>query len=358
MKKLFTIILVLAVTISLTACADLQDSKTYCHFTSQELNNLCNLIEKSTPVHADCEDSKIPVIQVLEYGSLGGQDIPSDFPSMVNHLYKTEDNKSTGIKIMQLYKKDVYPTDDTDNVYIVIYTIYSYVESTFGTINNVSFKDGVLTVSTTKPHRDLVSPAFSHVYTIIEIDGSDIKGNVDSFKLDITYKRTDGSTYNPNEMTTTGKKVTCIAETFHAGYGAPEEMINSALNSDKLDEDISRLPIWKFETKDEYDTFIESYSSRLSTENLKDDAMDDEFFEENTVLVVYIELGSGSFLYKAHEITLTDSSVSVGVVNTYPKDYCITCDMSGKFIRVIFDKDDIKSVTSFDAEDIGHIDDM
>ncbi len=132
-----------------------------------------------------------------------------------------------------------------------------------------------------------------------------------------------------------------------AGYGGSEEFFNSALNADRLGQnDEEHLPIFKIETLDEYNQFIEDYGDILYTEKLP--GFDEMYFFEYTVLLVYKATNSGSYMYKIKSHSLSSAEICVYIEQANNPENIDTA-MDGWFIGLCLDKNLFDGVTSFDA---------
>lgn len=145
----------------------------------------------------------------------------------------------------------------------------------------------------------------------------------------------------------------------HANWSDDSRIYNSALNADKLDiRDSGNLPIYKFDTKDDLDQFKSNFGDILTmnygygTEPSFNDATakyDEEFFKENTLMLVYVTASSGSYRFGVKKVFCNDKSYCIYIeqINN-PSVY--TCDMAGWFITVAEKDSKIANCTEFDAK--------
>ncbi len=136
--------------------------------------------------------------------------------------------------------------------------------------------------------------------------------------------------------------------TVDAGYGGSDDFFAAALNSDLLEStDKEHLPIFKFETLEEYNKFISDHAEILKTENLPS-YFDEAYFSEQTVLLIYKSANSGSYVYgvKKHDLGKTDICIYIEQKND-PEN--IDTAMAGWFIGLCLDKNITEGVTGFDA---------
>ncbi len=135
-------------------------------------------------------------------------------------------------------------------------------------------------------------------------------------------------------------------------------LIMSSLNSDKmLISSEQHLPVFKFDSLGELESFKKAYGGSLTMDMGYDEmpsfkeataSYDDAFFENKSVVLVYVSSSSGSFRYGVTSVGLSGSDLSVGVYQSFdPEAY--TANMAGWFITVELEKSDIKDCKSFDA---------
>lgn len=126
----------------------------------------------------------------------------------------------------------------------------------------------------------------------------------------------------------------------------------NALNFEKLEGKYAKsMPIHCVDTKEELDAFKESYNDRLHIDSDDEEKIakyDDKFFKDNSLLIVYVESGSGSFEYAFDSISFTNDSVCVHIVRTNDPNHW-TDDMAGWLITVAVPDSLLKGCSSFDA---------
>lgn len=145
----------------------------------------------------------------------------------------------------------------------------------------------------------------------------------------------------------------------YANWSDDSRIYNSALNADKLDiRDSGNLPIYKFDTKDDLDQFKSNFGDILTmnygygTEPSFNDVSskyDEEFFKENTLMLVYVTASSGSYRFGVKKVFCNGKSYCINIeqINN-PSAY--TCDMAGWFITVAEKDSKIANCTEFDAK--------
>ena len=126
----------------------------------------------------------------------------------------------------------------------------------------------------------------------------------------------------------------------------------NALNSEKLNNKYEKsMPIYRVDTKEELDFFKESYNDQLHIDSDDEEKIakyDDKFFKGHSLLIVYVESGSGSIEYAFDSMSFTKDSVCVHIVTTNDPRFG-TCDMAGWLITVAVSDSLLKNCKSFDA---------
>ena len=147
----------------------------------------------------------------------------------------------------------------------------------------------------------------------------------------------------------------------YAGWTDDPAIASGALNGESLQNaEETHLPIFKIDTLEDLEQFKTKYSNILSMDQGYNSILSfndalakaqfdrEDFFEKNTLLVVYVTAISGSYRFGVGGINATDDSVCVYVEKTNaPK--VLTDDMAGWFILGAVENDQIKNCSSFDA---------
>lgn len=138
----------------------------------------------------------------------------------------------------------------------------------------------------------------------------------------------------------------------HTGVIAP-----GALNLSKLSIDsVQHLPIYKAESLAELDEFKQNWGLSFDEErgeiksfNDVSATYNDEFFEENTLLVVYVSAISGTYRYVVRDVYIEGGELCVHVERTNDRGPASE-DMAGWFITLAVPNDMLEGCTSFDAD--------
>jgi len=146
---------------------------------------------------------------------------------------------------------------------------------------------------------------------------------------------------------------------YSVNYSSVSNFAEGCLNSKTLYSDsVKHLPIFKIENKTELDNFKENFDDVLSFDfdggevpSFEDStaSYDDAFFNENTLMLCYLDSSSGSYRFGVKEVYCDGEAFCVYVEQTNNPEV-FTCDMSGWLVTVNVKKSDIADCTSFDAQ--------
>lgn len=139
-----------------------------------------------------------------------------------------------------------------------------------------------------------------------------------------------------------------------------EDFYLAALNSDKLSiSSVQHLPVFRFETTQELEEFKERFGDHFAMEHSLDglipsfaditSEMDEAYFEGRTVFVVYVPASSGSYRFGVNSIYKEAEALCIHIEETAHPEVC-TCDMSGWFVVISLESNQIEGVTDFDAD--------
>ncbi len=145
----------------------------------------------------------------------------------------------------------------------------------------------------------------------------------------------------------------------YANHYRGENLFLGALNTETFwISSVLHLPIFKMESRAELEQFKNGYCADLTIDsgygevpsfNAITAAMDDAFFEQYTLLVVYVGANSGSYRYALDSAAINGERLCVHVrqVN-FPE--AVTMDMAGWFLTVPMEKSALEGVRYFDAD--------
>ena len=143
-----------------------------------------------------------------------------------------------------------------------------------------------------------------------------------------------------------------------AGWTGDASLFLGALNSDQLQTNHTQhLPIYVFKSKAELDSFITRMDEHLSLDEARDEVpaftetaakYDEEFFKDNSLILVYVTSGSWNTRYSATGFYCDGTSFVLHVEDTTKTDFGDTA-MGGWFVSVVVDNKLIDSCSQFDA---------
>lgn len=145
----------------------------------------------------------------------------------------------------------------------------------------------------------------------------------------------------------------------HANYHHSTRLNAAALNSNKLtDDNTLHLPILKLENIQELQQFKTDYANEFVMDsdyaevpsfNTATGHMDEAFFEENTVFLVYVPANSGSYRYGVESIDCDGNALTIHVQQTNNPE-AVTMDLAGWFVLVALPTGMVEDCTAFDAD--------
>ena len=146
----------------------------------------------------------------------------------------------------------------------------------------------------------------------------------------------------------------------YANWTDRSEIYTNALNTDKMtiSSSVRHLPIYKFDTLEDlvqfklnFDEDLDmnaSYDEIPSFEHTTGD-YSDTFFEENTLMLVYVGANSGTYRFGVNSVFCDGTSFCIHVEQVN-KPELVTCDMAGWFITVAVPDSMVANCTEFDAD--------
>lgn len=121
---------------------------------------------------------------------------------------------------------------------------------------------------------------------------------------------------------------------------------------------VRHLPVYKFDTKEELDSFKSEFKDILTMDQGYDEvpsfeyimaAYDDRFFSKYSLMLSYVRANSGSYRYGVSDVYCEDKAFCMYIEQlNNPEVY--TTDMAGWFVVVEVDKEDIANCDTFDAQ--------
>lgn len=144
----------------------------------------------------------------------------------------------------------------------------------------------------------------------------------------------------------------------YAGWSDDPSISEGALNKDALTGE--HLPIFKIDTLEDLESFKSKYGAVFSMDSGYDEALSfnaalekaqwdrDGFFEDNSLLIVYVPANSGSYRFGVQSVGVLKSSLCVYVEQKNDPEN-VTDDMAGWFVLIEIADKEIAGYTSFDA---------
>ena len=137
------------------------------------------------------------------------------------------------------------------------------------------------------------------------------------------------------------------------------EIYTNALNTDKMTiSSVRHLPIYKFDTLEDLEQFKlnfdevfgmnASHDGIPSFEHTTDD-YGETFFEENTLMLVYVSANSGTYRFGVNSVFCDGTSFCIHVEQVN-KPVIVTDDMAGWFITGAVPDSMVANCTEFDAD--------
>ena len=141
----------------------------------------------------------------------------------------------------------------------------------------------------------------------------------------------------------------------YADYG---RILSDCLNMGKMAiSSVQHLPIFKFDTYSELESFREKFKDDLCPDEGRDEVAsfnestgecDESFFENNSLIAVYVPATSGSYRFSYRDISIRDGRFYMNVYQiNEPEVY--TDDMAAWMVLAEYPKPDIESCTEYDA---------
>ncbi len=145
----------------------------------------------------------------------------------------------------------------------------------------------------------------------------------------------------------------------YANWAEESEIYFGALNKDKMAiSSVQHLPIYKFNTLEELEQFQLAFGEALTMDSGYDEVpsfnntvakYDDTYFEENSLLLVYVGANSGTYRFGVNSVFCDGDSLCIHVEQTNSPE-AVTDDMAGWFVTVAVSDSMVENFTEFDAD--------
>ena len=147
----------------------------------------------------------------------------------------------------------------------------------------------------------------------------------------------------------------------YAGWTSNQKVYDEALNKDLLkNENATHFPIFKADTFEEFEQFQSNYENVFNLEQGYDNVLSfndainkaqinrEVFFENYTLVLIYIPSNSSSIRYCIHHIAATENSICV-YIEQKDNPEIIENNMAGWFILLTVEDEKAVNYNSFDA---------
>ena len=145
----------------------------------------------------------------------------------------------------------------------------------------------------------------------------------------------------------------------YANWTEESEIYFGALNKEKMViSSVQHLPIYKFNTLEELEQFKLAFGEVLTMDRGYDEVpsfndittnYDETFFDENTLLLVYVGANSGTYRFGVSSVFCAENSFCIHIEQTNNPEV-VTDDMAGWFITVAVPDSMVENCTEFDAD--------
>lgn len=204
-------------------------------------------------------------------------------------------------------------------------------------------------------------------FTLTMCDGTEKRANPygDFFVIDGTgyktkYKPSERLNDFANELLEKATNITDYEKTVaYANWSEDPKIYSTCLNREQMSvSSVKHCPIFKIESNKDLENFKANYGDILAMAKSHDEMpsfetatakYDDKFFEENTLFVVYVTAGSGTYRFDIDRVYCDDDSFRVYVKQTNNPEV-VTMDMAGWFVTVAVKDDLVKECKFFDAD--------
>lgn len=147
----------------------------------------------------------------------------------------------------------------------------------------------------------------------------------------------------------------------YANWTEGDRIYVGSLNRGKMAiSSVRHLPIYRLDTLEDLQQFKRTFEDVLTMDSGYDEVpsfqetvekYDDSFFEDNSLMLVYIGTSSGTYRFGVHSVFCDENSFCIHVEQiNHPED--VTQDMAGWFVTVAVPDTMIANCTEFDADQI------
>lgn len=145
----------------------------------------------------------------------------------------------------------------------------------------------------------------------------------------------------------------------HGGWTEDDAIYTSALNTALMSENsVRHLPIYRFDLQSDLAQFCKQFGDSMALDqeyagvkSFMDvtASYDESFFEEHSLIVVYIAANSGSYRYDVESIAYGGTALTVHVEQTNDPEEA-TNDMVGWLVTAAIKDVELEHCTAYDAD--------
>ncbi len=143
-----------------------------------------------------------------------------------------------------------------------------------------------------------------------------------------------------------------------ANWSDNSDIITKSLNFNKMSiSSVQHLPIFKCEKQSDLNDFKNQFKDSLSFSSGYDEVPSFEevtagfgadFFDNNTLFLVYVSAGSGSLRFALDSYSVVDGTFRADIIQTNNPEV-VTDDMAGWLIVIPISNDQLENVQNYDA---------
>ena len=149
--------------------------------------------------------------------------------------------------------------------------------------------------------------------------------------------------------------VTPEYKTVRVNWSNDPRIASLALNADAIANGSRQLPMYRIDDIQDVEGFETKFAGCFSFYGNGEGSFsgimaeyDEKFFENNSIIIVYVTSGSGSNRFGVSSVSSVNGVFSVEIANTYSPEIG-TCDMAGWFMIIEVADEDLNSCTEFKA---------
>lgn len=207
-------------------------------------------------------------------------------------------------------------------------------------------------------------PGGTAVYAAIKLENgsaSDLPGDVLDALANMGWLTPAGENTEPAENTAAPedeKELDCAHHVCYVNWSDDAAVFDKAINKEHFTQSsLQHLPLYRIDDGDDYQSFFSDFFSILELESDYNgepgfceltEHCREEFFEDNSLLIVYISANSGSLRFDLSKVVGAGDELAILVKQVNNPEIC-TDDMAGWFLTVEFNKSDIERYNSITA---------